>query len=181
MKKKYFFALCLLFSLLNNAFAQKATFHVIDAETHQDIEGVVIHSRFEKNQDLRLKTDVLGSVTIHVALDDTISFEHQGFYLVHIIINHHKNYDFTHPIKVYMTSLAHESHQKSVSNFEDFETTDYHFSNDGTKKKNAFKITVLESSEAAQKRLEWLQTTRDKYETGFNIIDIKLSSKKKKE
>lgn len=180
MKKQYFFVLYLFFLLLNNVFAQKATFQVIDSETHKDIEGVVIHSRLEKNQDLHLKTNALGNVTIHVALDDTISFEHQGFYLVHIIINHHKNYDFTHPIKVYMTSLAHESHQKSVSNFEDFETTDYHFSDD-TKKKNAFKITVLEHPQAAQKRLSWLQTTRDKYETGFNIIDIKLSSKKKED
>lgn len=173
MKLQYLF-LCLLWSLSNPALAQTAVIQVTDSETEEDLKDVVIHSRLELNQDSHLKTDFLGRIEIHIAQEDTISFEREGYYPVHIVIHSHEEYDFYHPIHVRMTPLAHHTHIRSIQDFEDMHTYDYHFTNPEEDFDNHFKVTVLEHIHARSKREEWLATTRDRYNNDFNVIVIGL-------
>lgn len=177
MKRIYFFSLnFLLFAFTLQA--QVATLHVVDSETHAYIPGVVIHSRLEKNLDNHLKTDLQGNVPVHIAEDDTISLECKGYYPIHIVVTHFQDYDFSHPMRIYMTPLMHHSHHTEIEDLTDLQSFEYHFVHDDFENKQ-FKIQVLEHNNATNKRNQWLQTTRDSHEKGFNIVDIKLPGTKK--
>ena len=173
MKKNIVFVF-LLILLFHPVIAQKATFQLINSETHEDIEGVLVHSRLEKNLNKQLKTDFLGKCELLVAIDDTVSFEHADYFPIHLIVHSFKNFDFKHPVKIYLTPLNHASETKHIADFEGLNTFAYQLNQEHIKKDNHLKITILEHEEAQDKRAKWLSTTRDKYQSGFNIIDIKL-------
>jgi len=160
----------------------KAVFEVLDAETHQKLADIQVHSLTHLNREDAIKTDINGKITLHVIEQDTLSFVGALHYPVHIVIHKENNFDWTHPIQVYLTPLIHHSHKEKIHGFEPSHTSmsslDYHFTHHEFDSK-VLKIQVLEHQSAAGKRAKWLQTTRDKYNKGFNIVDIKFTKRKK--
>lgn len=176
---KNFVVICLNLLLLSSiSKAQTATFHVINSETHENLRGVLIHSRLYPTLNNFLKTDAQGTANVRISEGDTISLEFIGFYPLHIVISDFQNYDFVHPMTVFMTPLMHSSHATTISDFNNLQTFEYHFVHDSNQNKS-MKLQVLEHNNATDKRNQWLETTRDKYNTGFNIVDIKIPNGKK--
>ena len=171
--KKAALTMLIISTLAFNIQAQIATLEILDAETHESIPGVVAHSRLEKNLDNHLKTDDYGTVKIHIAKDDTISLEMKGYYPVHIVVTEHQAYEFAHPLRVYMTPLMHHTHHTSITDFDDMNSYDFHFTHHEYEDKQ-LKVQILEHSNATNKRNKWLQTTRDRHGTDFKIVVIKL-------
>lgn len=174
-----------LITILSVGFAQKeskATFQVFDAETHLALPKITVHSLTHLNKDDAITTDANGSITLHVVEQDTLSFIGGLYYPVHIVVHKEDNFDWTHPVKVYLTPLIHHSHKDEVHATKpahgQMKSIDYHFTHHTFESKQ-LKIQVFEHQHAASKRAKWLQNTRDKYNKGFNIIDIKFARKKK--
>lgn len=161
----------------------KATFQVLDAETHLPLAQINVHSITHLNKDDSLATDANGNITLHVVEQDTLSFVGALYYPVHIVIHKEDNFDWTHPIKVYLTPLIHHSHQANIHattpSHKKMTSSHYDFSHTKFEGKT-LKIQVFEHQHAANKRAKWLQHTRDKYNKGFNIIDIKFAHRKKR-
>lgn len=185
---KYFTVFTLLV-LSFTSFAQhklskesKAVFEVVDAETHQTLANIRVHSLTHMNKDDATTTDANGKITLHVIEQDTLSFIGALYYPVHIVIHKEDNFDWTHPIKVFLTPLIHHSHQQEIHGFDPthsaMKSTDFHFTHHEYDNK-ILKIQVLEHQGAAGKRAKWLQTTRDKYNKGFNIVDIRFAKRKR--
>lgn len=181
---KHFFTFFFLTVFATSVFAQKeskAIFQVLDAETHQVLSQINVHSLTHLNKDDAAATDANGNITLHVVENDTLSFIGALYYPVHIVIHKEDNFDWTHPIKVYITPLIHHSHQEKVHatnlGHSNMTSIDYHFTHQKFENK-LLKIQVFEHSHASNKRAKWLQHTRDKYNKGFNIIDIKFTNKK---
>ncbi len=178
----YFFAFfCVL--MLKNAFlgnqiiAQNINFQVMDAETHKDIKDTEVTPRHSLYKNKSFKTDFLGKCNFAIALNDTISFDHEGYYPVHIIFTKYEAHDEKHPFVVLMTPVHHTLPRTQIQNFgtlEDFEYNILH----PKKKTNALQVRVLEDNNAIESRKLWAEKTRAKYENGFNIVDVKLKRKK---
>ncbi len=173
--KKYLLFVFLILGLCKFNYAQEAVFIVLDAETKHPLDSVVVHSRLEKNEPGI--TDIGGKTSLHIAEEDTISFDKNLYYHVHIIIDTHQNYDFKHTILVYLTPMSHPQHEAEMTDINDFNSFKYKFTHEDVKN-NQFKIRVLEHDYAADKRSDWLEHTRNQYGKDFNVIDIKLSEKK---
>lgn len=183
---KYSITLFPLIFAFVNTFAQtesKAIFQVFDAETHLPLSQINVHSLTHLNKDDALATDSKGKITLHVVEQDTLSFVGALYYPVHIVIHKEDNFDWTHPIKVYLTPLIHHSHQANIhaTKPSHAKMTSFHYDFSHAKfEDKKLKIQVFEHQHAANKRAKWLKHTRDKYNKGFNIIDIKLASSKKR-
>jgi hypothetical protein len=160
--------------------AQNATFQVIDAETENDLDSVIVHSRYEPNRDGHLQTNVLGRVNLLVSLNDTISFERKGYFPLHLVITHLENYDFLHPLRVKMIPLIHHHKPISIKTFADLKATDHHFAPEENNTKS-LKIKVLEDINAHQKREGWLAKRRSTDKQSFSIIEIKMPHHKRKD
>ncbi|EAY27476.1 hypothetical protein [Microscilla marina] len=174
----------LVFALVPT-FAQtesKAVFQVFDAETHLPLSQVNVHSLTHLNKDDSLATDANGSITLHVIEQDTLSFVGALYYPVHIVVHKEDNFDWTHPIKVYLTPLIHHSHQTTIHatdpSHAKMSSVHYDFTHTKFEDKK-LKIQVFEHEHAANKRAKWLQHTHDKYNKGFSIIDIKFARRAK--
>ncbi len=184
--KTYFFSFfCLFFCIfsiknaffIDKIFAQSINFQVMDAETHKDIKDVQIIPRHSLYKNKVFKTDFLGKCAFIIALNDTISFDHEGFYPVHVIFTKYEAHDEKHPFVVYMTPTHSTLPRTEINNFgtlEDFEYNILHPKN----KKNALQVRVLEDVNAIEKRKLWGEKTRTKYDNSFNIVDVKLKKKK---
>jgi hypothetical protein len=174
--------LLFVFLLITNiiTIAQDATFQVIDGETENDLDSVIVHSRYEPNRDGHLHTNVLGRVKLMVTLNDTITFERKGYFPLHLVITHLENYDFLHPLRVRMIPLIHHHKPISIKTFADLKAIDHHFKPEENNS-NSLKIKVLEDANAHQKRTGWLAKRRSADGQSFSIIDVKIPSSKRKD
>ncbi|MCU0444594.1 MAG: hypothetical protein MUE85_06710 [Microscillaceae bacterium] len=159
--------------------AQDAVFQVVDGETEQDLDSVIVHSRYEPNRDGHLRTDVLGRVKLFVSLNDTISFERKGYFPLHLVVTHLENYDFLHPLRVKMIPLIHHHQPVSIHHFTDLKSFDHHFAHHEDADKS-LKIKVLEDNRASEKRKSWVVKRRATDNQSFTIIDVKIPTGKRK-
>jgi hypothetical protein len=166
-----------IFSVLAQKQNPQLNIQVIDIETNKHISNVEVHSKFVFNQQKDIRTDFLGRAVLVPALKDTISFDHLGYYHLHIILDHFEPHDFQHPLKVYLTPIHHEHIKNSRYNFNGTNETLQHFEKQKDEH-NDLKIKIIEDARAIEKRKSWIQKSYGNNPKEFKILDIYLRKPK---
>lgn len=174
-KRKFILLVCACGVLLSfSSPAQTLRFHVVDAQTHHALDNVNI---FKQNSTDTAQTDISGEASLVILEGDTISMQLDGYFDIHLLIKSINNYDFKHPVAIFMTSFSDQHHVDDMRNMENYATFKFHFTHDQLPGAH-LQVHVMEHTQAEHTRISWVQHSRNQQGRDFNIINLKLEPTK---